>query len=381
MLGGLLSSGGGGGGESSYTGLAVWCAAITIITTLLFSILLPATAAAEYSFEEVYAERQQLSDFTGESITGNTPWKLEAVYTPWISGEPYKVTDSGWLYGSEINPYTLNGTNYLDQTIIRLDPMQKSNVPLYNSTEEVTIRVQDDYGTLGNAGAFLVSAFTLGAINLREPYDKEVTYPTWNFTGYRYQFAPMLPFQSGTSSVDGELSIVWYRLSGSGAEGLSGGLAIYGTDNVLLASYSAIDIIADYNTASSYSTKYTFDFAGTPVDLNIRFDPEVNSGILSAEEAWTSGKWTLAVSTVAAGQFIDLANSNSYETSVGDIISTFIDIFTFKIPTTNPYYSAIMWLLVGLPAEMAILLFCSKFGLAGIGAGLLGSALLFLGGI
>lgn len=379
VLEGLTSSN--GGGEGNYTGLAVWCAAITIITTLLFSILLPAAAAAEYSFEEVYAERQQLSEFTGESITGNTPWKLEAVYTPWIAGEPYNVTDSGWLYGSEISPYTLNGTNYLDQSIIRLDPTQKSSVPLYNSTEEATIRVQDDYGFFGNAGAFLLAVFSLGAINLLEPYDKDVTYPTWNFTGYRYQFSPMLPFQSGTSTVDGELSIVWYQLPGSGAEGLSGGLAIYGKDNVLLASYSAVDIIADYNTASSYSTKYTFDFEGTPVDLNIRFDPEVNSGITSAEEAWTSGKWTLAISTVSAGQFIDLANSNSYGTSLGNMVSTFIDIFTFKIPTTNPYYSAIMWLLVGLPAEMCILLFCSRFGLAGVGAGLLGSALLFLGGI
>ena len=51
VLEGLTSSN--GGGEHSYTGLAVWCATYTIIITLLLSILLPASAAAEYSFEEV----------------------------------------------------------------------------------------------------------------------------------------------------------------------------------------------------------------------------------------------------------------------------------------------------------------------------------------
>lgn len=379
VLEGLTSSN--GGGEHSYTGLAVWCATYTIIITLLLSILLPASAAAEYSFEEVYAERQQLANYTGESITGNTPWTLEAVYTPWVVGEDYNVTDSGWLYGSQISPYTLDGVNYLDQSIVRLDPTQKSSVPLYNSTVSGTITVRDDYGTLGNIGAWLVAIFTLGSIDLVSPYEHDYSYPAWNFTGYRYEFQPLLPFQSGTNSVDGELSIVWYQLPGSGAEGLSGGLVIYGQDNVMLASYSAVDIIADYNLGSAYSTKYTFDFEGTPIDLNIRFDPEVTAGIMPAEQAWTEGKWTLAVSTSSAGQFIDLANSATYSTSLGNMIDTFINIFTFKMPTTNPYYSAILWLLVGLPAEMSILLFCSRFGLAGIGAGLLGSALMFLGGI
>ena len=378
VLEGLTSSNGGG---ENFTGLAVMCATYTIIITLLLSILLPASAAAEYSFEQVYAERQELSEYTGGSITSSTPWTLEAVYTPWVVGEDYNVSDSGWLYGSKVEPYTLDGTTYTGETIIRLDPTQKSSVPLNNTVERATFTVTDDYGFFGNIGAWLVSIFTLGSIDLVSPYDKTVSYPVWNFTGFRYEFQPMLPFQSGSSSVDGELSIVWYSLPGSGAEGIDGGLVIYGRDNVLLASYSSVDIIADYNMASGYSTKYTLDFEGTPVDLNIRFDPEVTSGIMSAEQAWTEGKWTLAVSTASAGNFIDLANSSSYTTSLGNMIDTFIDIFTFKMPTTNPYYSAVLWLLVGLPAEMSILLFCSRFGLAGVGAGLLGSALLFLGGI
>lgn len=381
MLG--LTSSNSGGGEN-FTGLAVMCATYTIIITLLLSILLPASAAAEYSFEEVYEERAALANYTGESMTGNTPWKLEAVYTPYVIGQDYNITDSGWLYGSEINPYTLDSVPYLDETIIRLDPGQKSTRPLYNTNETATVQVLDNNWVTNNAitaaGAFLVKWFSFGYIDLYSTHGEQKTFPTWDFTGYRYQFNPMLPFQSGTSSVDGELSIVWYQLA-SGAEGIDGGLVIYNSDNVLLASYSAVDIIADYNLSSSYSTKYTLDFEGTPIDLNIRFDPEVTAGIMTPEEAWGAGKWTLAVSSVSAGQFIDLANSNSYATSVGNMVDTFVNIFTFKMPTSNPYYSAILWLLVGLPAEMSILLFLSRFGIAGVGAGLLGSALMFLGGM
>ena len=358
------------------------CATYTIIITLMLSILLPANAAAEYSFEDVYAERVALADYSGESMTGNTPWKLENVYTPYIAGEPYKVTDSGWLYGSKVENYAIDGEIYLDKTIVKLDPNQKSTRPLYNSTETKTVRVlsngQDNPLIL--SGVLLLRTLSFGYIDLLSTEEEEREYPVWDFTGYRYEFQPMLPLRSGNESVDGELSIVWYKL-GSGAEGLDGGLVIYGRDNVLLASYSSVDIIADYNLSSSYSTKYTLDFEGTPVNLNIRFDPEVLAGFMSPEEAWSAGNWTLAVSSVSAGQFIDLANSNSYSTSLGNMLDTFKNIFTFKMPTTNPYYSAILWLLVALPAEMAVLLFMSRFGLAGVGAGLLGSALLFLGGI
>lgn len=377
---GLMSSN--SGGDNSYVGAAVMIAAYTIIITLLLSILLPPSAAAEYSFEEVYEERAELASFTGESMTGNTPWKLDAVYTPWEVGQPYNISDSGWLYGEKIAPYTLDGTTYTGETLIRLDPDQKSARPLYNETEyrTITVSIQDFDNPIYTWGALVLKVFSFGSIDLLTPSQMQAEYPVWDFTGYRYEFHPMLPLRSGEESVDGELSIVWYKL-GSGAEGIDGGLVIYGSDNVLLASYSSVDIIADYNLSSSYSTKYTLDFDGTPVDLNIRFDPEVAAGIMSPEEAWTQGKWTLAVSSVSAGQFIDLANSNSYTTSVGNMVETFYNIFTFKIPTTNPYYSAALWLLVGLPAEMCVLLFLSRFGIAGIGAGLLGSALLFLGGI
>lgn len=382
-----MGGGGSGGGDDRLlVGIGLTCMIYTVVVTLLLSILLPANLAADYSFEDVYAEREALAAYNGESLTSNTPWTLQAVYTPWLAGTEYGITESGWIYGSIVNPYTLNGETYcsdsVHKSIVKLDPAQRSSTELWNSKEDVTIQVPNSYGNnYIDALSWLVKFASWGYIDLtpQGTHTEDRTYPAWNFTGYRYQFQPMLPFRSNDVSSDGELSIVWYKLASSGAQGLSGGLVVYGADNVLLASYSSVDIIADYNLDSSYSTKYTLDFEGTPVDLNIRFDPEVLAGQLTPAQAWDEGKWTIAISTVSAGQFIDLANSSTYSTSVGNMLDTFVKIYRFDMPTTNPYYSFILWIMVALPAQMAVLLFSSRFGIAGIGAGLLGSALLFLG--
>ena len=382
---GLGGGGSGGGDDRLLVGIGITCAIYTVVVTLLLSILLPANVAADYDFEQVYSERQALSEYNGEALTANTPWTLQNVYTPWVAGTDYEVTDSGWIYGGKVNPYTLNGETYcsdsIHKSIVKLDPAQKSSTELWKSKEDVTIQVPNSYGTWWDAGSYVLKYLTWGFIDLtpQGTHTEDRTYPAWNFTGYRYEFMPMLPFRSNEASSDGELSIVWYKLAASGAEGISGGLVVYGKDNVLLASYSAVDIIADYNLDSSYSTKYTLDFEGTPVDLNIRFDPEVLAGQVTPQVAWEQGYWTLAVSTVSAGQFIDLANSSNYSTSVGNMLDTFTKIYRFDMPTSNPYYSFILWIMVAFPGQMAVLLFSSRFGIAGIGAGLLGSALLFLG--
>lgn len=370
-------------------GIGLTCAIYTVVVTLLLSILLPANVAAEYSFEDVYSEREALADYSGESLTSNTPWTLQAVYTPWIAGTEYGVTESGWMYGTKLgtnaSPYIVDSVTYcsddVHKSIVKLDPNQKSSTELWNAKQDVTVQVPNSYGVWGDAATYVLKYLSWGYIDLtpQGTHTEDRTYPAWNFTGYRYEFKPMLPFRSNDVSSNGELSIVWYKLSGSGAEGISGGLVVYGTDNVLLASYSSVDIIADYNLDSSYSTKYTLDFEGTPIDLNIRFDPEVLAGQITPQQGWTDGNWTIAISTTSAGQFIDLANSSSYSTSVGNMLDTFVQIYRFDMPTTNPYYSFVLWILVAMPAQMAVLLFSSRFGIAGIGAGLLGSALLFLG--
>ena len=180
---------------------------------------------------------------------------------------------------------------------------------------------------------------------------------SWNYTGYRYVFDPTLPFanegEEGTSTVDGSLSIVWYNYNNQ--EGLSGGLIIYGGD-ILLANYSATDIIADYNTTSGYATVYDFDFGGTVLTLSIRFDQNAIEDGMNLMEAWTLGKWSMAISSPSAGSFFDIDGSSSFTVTAGNMIDTFIKIYTLQVPSfQNQWANVILWILVGLPMTLAML--------------------------
>ena len=99
---GLGGGGSGGGDDRLLVGIGLTCMIYTVVVTLLLSILLPANLAADYSFEEVYSEREALAAYNGESLTSNTPWTLQAVYTPWLAGTEYGITESGWIYGHEL---------------------------------------------------------------------------------------------------------------------------------------------------------------------------------------------------------------------------------------------------------------------------------------
>jgi hypothetical protein len=156
-----------------------------------------------------------------------------------------------------------------------------------------------------------------------------------------------------TSVRDGALSLVWYNYAGT--EGLSGGLDVYG-GRVLLASYTAADIISAYNTTSGYATTYDFDFEGTKLELNVRFDQVVLEEGTSLMQAWTQGDWSLAISSISAGNFYDIEESTSFSSTAGSMIKTFIQIFTFSLPAvSNPWIGWVLWMLCGLPMCMAML--------------------------
>ena len=174
---------------------------------------------------------------------------------------------------------------------------------------------------------------------------------------------PTLPFAvnpNTPSARDGSLSLVWYSFNGQ--EGLSGGLDIYGGrsgssgDMIRLASYSAMDIIADYNEDSSYATVYDFDFEGTHLNLSIRFDANVIENGTPLMQAWTEGSWSFAISSISAGNFLDIDNSTSYTDTMGSMLDTYIKIFTFSLPNfDNEWAAMILWLMVGLPMTIALL--------------------------
>lgn len=348
--------------------IAVFGIAMSVVCTAMITIMLSSTTTGDYDFDEIQQYRDEVSSFTGDSMLNSTPWVLTHVYTPWVStdGIAGHIDDDDWLFGEEISDYT-----YLNKaSAIKLDPEQKSAVPITVSEAEYEYSRADGYKWWSDEENWW-SGITrpIGEFFGRDPNTySDVVATVWNYSGYRYVFDPTLPFATNedgspkTSVRDGALSLVWYSYnSGNGLqEGLSGGLDIYGGD-VLLASYSAVDIIEGYNTTSGYATTYDFNFEGTHLSLSIRFDASVIENGTTLMQAWTSGDWSLAITSVSAGMFLDVENSASYASTGGAMISTFIQIYTMQLPNIeNEWMNIVLWLLVGLPMTLAMALITLK---------------------
>lgn len=336
--------------------IAIFGFAMSLICTAGFAILLQ--PSSDYSYDEIQEGKNQLISFSGQSMINQTPWKLTHVYTPWHEGLEEKVDTDGWLYGDELEWRSVG--QYAD---IRLNTEWKSSTMLTYS--DVTYTGQTGWkwyapgsGTVvGKLLTPIYSIYTaLGGKSDPRVYG-DINTHTWNYTGARYVFDPTLPFanegEEGAQSVDGSLSIVWYDYNNQ--EGLSGGLVVYGGD-ILIANYSATDIIADYNTTSGYATVYDFDFGGTVLTLSIRFDQTVIEEGMNLMQAWSLGKWSMAISSPSAGSFFDIDGSSSFTVTAGNMISTFMKIYTLQVPAfENEWANVILWILVGLPMTLAML--------------------------
>ena len=376
-------------------GVAIFCTVMSLISTMLITALLPSLAIG-YSYDDVQAAREEVVAFTGDTMTNTTPWELTAVYTPYEVGSSYNVDGDGFLYGDSIN-YSDIGKH----ADIKLDPDKKSATTLSNSKTDVTLTTREvkpiytrtgTWGRMALTGQTYVKVFTdwvdsTFGTNINYDYGKAISrevstsYQTWQYTGYRYLFDPMLPIDysgqnnENVSAVDGSLSIVWYKTPMG--EGLSGGLVIYDHDQTIISNIAASDIIKDYDSTSAHSTRYNFVFEGIQLQLNIRFDADVLNEAVPLDQAWTEGRWSMAITSPSAGNFLDLKNSTSFTQSLGSLVDTFIDIYTFDVPNVdNWFYELVLWLLCVFPAQLALLMFLkSVFGMAGVGAGVLGTLL------
>lgn len=350
--------------------VALFGIAVSVMSTCMISLLL-VTDNGDYSFDEIQDYRNELSQFTGESMLNQTPWVLTDVLTPYDGLAPGEtindhVDNDGWLYGERV-PYT----TYIGKSAnIKLAVDHKSSVPITYADTETPYTVVSGVKWWADSSAWygiLVDTVfrPIGEFFGEDPntYAQKNAH-AWNYTGYRYVFDPTLPFKydengdaTKTSVRDGTLSIVWYNYqTASGSqEGLSGGLDVYG-GRVLLASYAATDIIAAYNSTSGYATTYDFNFEGTHLNLSIRFDQDAIERGQPLMEAWTAGNWELAISSISAGNFYDIENSTSFTATAGNMIQTFIQIYTLDLPSiNNPWMDLILWLIVGLPMTLAML--------------------------
>ena len=340
------------GNDQLLVKIAVFGITVSLVCTLMIGLLL-SDQNSDYDYDTITAYRNDLISFSGESMINENPWVLTAVYTPYTGGDILEHIDpDGFLFGESITDYSSIGQS----AYIALDSSQKSRTPLnYDPSATVSYTYASGLKWWAQNPFLNVIATTTGLADTRTYSTVEAS--TWQYTGYRYVFDPTLPFSdtegTKTSTVDGSLSIVWYDWNNT--EGLSGGLVVYG-GNVKLANYSATDIISDYNSASGYATTYDFNFNGTSLTLSILFDKEVIDNGTPLMQAFSNGDWTMAISSKSAGNFFDLDNSTSFTVTAGSMIETFIQIYTFSLPSIdNEWMDLVLWLLVGLPMTIAML--------------------------
>lgn len=394
---GLLSAG--GGDDTLQVKMAVFCIVLSFIVTMLVPILAPAyNSATGYTWDEVYTEKASVEAFTGESMTNLTPWKLTGVYTPWNVSDPVNIDqETGWLYGQSITGYSMDGfyttTHIGDTTYIYLDPDQKSDRPLSVQNQDVTVEVTQlnwwastlngNLSPIGFITTYLDSIFGTSLTVSTSQVDTNAN--TWTYTGYRYEFDPMLridfdsndktPDYSTESLTDAKLSIIWYKdYSG---QGLYGGLILYNnTSNGLIGKISLDDILRNYNTSSAHTTRYQFDFNGVQIYVNILFDQDVLLNGSDLETAFDDGHWSMAVTAASMDNFLDIKNSNSLSASMGNMLDTYLQIFQLSLPAVPLVWSLVLWIVCILPLEVTMIMFLSRFGLAGVAAGILGNVFL-----
>ena len=361
-----------GGGERTLIKLAIFCIAMSMISTVLVTAYV--SGSSDYDYDTISMYRSQLADFSGGQLVNDNPWVLSACYTPFTPGTvadsdiPNHIEDDngqsiGWLFGESI------AYSYIGEVArIKLDPSQKSNQLLtvgdptsyeYQNGKEWWAGNNEWGVDLSDWGRALIEMtgntpgedygviYTSGAAN------------NWNYTGYRYVFDPVLPFNNEGSSKDGRLSLVWYQIPGD--TGLSGALEVYGADKsgnqIKLGSISASEIIQALRSTVGYVQVFDFDFEGTHLNLTIQFDPTVYNSYSSLQAAWDAGNWSMAISSASAGNFFDVDTSNAFNATAGSMLDTFIDIYTFQYPhfSNNSWAEFLLWMLIGLPMTLALL--------------------------
>ena len=360
-------------GEHTLIKIAIFCIAMSMMTTCLVTLYVGGSSA--YDYDTINSYKADLTTFSGGQLVNDNPWVLNGVYTPFTPNtiaaadipdhiERDGDRTTGWLFGEKITTY-----QYLGMVAdIKLDPNQKSNQLLtVGDPFNYEYRNGKSWWSGGNDyGVTIMDPNIIKGLfgwtgQISDDYGYETTSGSannWNYTGYRYTFDPVLPFNDEASTKDGRLSLVWYQINTD--SGLSGALEIYGDRNheqVKLGSISSADIITTfYRSSEGYVHVFDFNFEGTHLNLTIRFDPIVYNSYSTLQDAWDAGAWSMAISSVSAGNFFDVENSNSFNVTAGSMLDTFTKIYTFDYPHFDDGWTeVIMWLLVGLPMTLAML--------------------------
>lgn len=361
-------------GERTLIAIALFCIAMSVMSTCMITVFVQ--GSSDYDYDTINAYRSELAEFSGGQLVNDNPWVLSGVYTPFTPGT---IADSdipdhiendngqsiGWLFGESI------AYPYIGEVAgIKLDPNQKSNQLLtVGNSLDYEFRNgaswwngNNDMGvTLLNPEVVRWLSNVTGIGDIDENYGYETVSGTannWNYTGNRYVFDTVLPFNSQASSKDGRLSIVWYQIPTD--TGLSGALEVYAAsadqNMIKLGTISASTIITAFRSTAGYVQIFDFNFEGTHLNLTIQFDPTVYTYYNTLQDAWDAGAWSMAISSASAGNFFDVEGSNAFNVTAGSMLDTFISIYTFDYPHfDNGWAEFVMWMLVGLPMTLGLL--------------------------
>ena len=72
----------GEGGERTLIKVAVFCIAVSVLSTCMISLYM--AGSPDYDYDTIKAYKTELVDFSGGQLVNDNPWVLSAVYTPFI---------------------------------------------------------------------------------------------------------------------------------------------------------------------------------------------------------------------------------------------------------------------------------------------------------
>lgn len=385
---GVLSSSG-GGDDNLQVGLAVFCVVVSLMVTAMVPMLVPEYDADADVLEDA---RQKMENFTGETMISSSPWKLTSVRTPYTANAQENIiSEYGWVYGSISTSYVLDGKQYVGEEVIRMDPAQKSFRQLVQGEEqsgwgETEYFIFSD-NWAGDAVYTVASFFgDLVGWNVERTHGELKNGQAFDFDGLLYHFDPTYRISTqGSSATDlnsqmASLNVIWYD-TGSDS-GISSGLVLQSDKSkAIIANYSSMDIINAANTNSQFATKYLLNFDGVQVYMYIMFDNSVLTGNMALIDAWNLGYWSIAFSSPSADGLMDIFNANNLSSSMGNLLDTYLSIFTFDMPNCPTAWNLVLWVVCVLPMEIAMIMFLSRFGAIGLVGGILANAFAFLGGV
>lgn len=338
---------------------------IVFFTPLFFSIFAPTYMQNE---EDAYADQisaleEEYYLATGNKVTATTEvWGLKGIYTP-FDGHVYGYTDDGWIYSERIDEYapyqysasaigsdsdTYYSVKRMDNGLYYYVTAPANNAgdivpatPIYEDPDDNTTAIVGwDYKNATLYTAVSMDSNHPSTIFFTPSSKQEINgHYYYNFNGYRYSFSPLRVFGL---NVDGNmtmiqpnstsLNLIWYQYATN--SGIAGQLAINQQDQGV--SYlSASDIVRAYNP-NIYSATFDMTFgSGIPMHLTIRLDPymmsqgDMNGNIMSVEQAYNAGYWSVIVSSDAVAT--SSIQDTSYDLSLDNIFETLINLFTFRI--------------------------------------------------